>query len=333
MITQDTLNGHTCLWMENDQLKLAVLPHKGADIAEFIHNPSGIQFLMKTPAGLRPPGESPPIDFLENYEGGWQELFPNANDGCEVRGRSIPFHGEVALLPWEFQILQDDAEASEIALSVRCRQTPFTLERRMRLPQGSPRLEIQEKVTNVADEPWSFVWGHHLTLGDQFLEDGCQLEVPAELMVTPDQLAEPETARLAPGQSSFWPYARGRKPGEVVDLRAIPGPEAHSHDDIFLRVMERGVWSVTNPRLGLRFALEWDPSIFRWITLWMPYGGADLAPLTGIYGVGIEPWISRYPLAEAIAHGQALSLSPGESLATSLSARVEVVESKLDRSG
>ena len=312
--------------MENDHLKLAVLPRKGADIPEFIHKPSGIQFLMKTPGGLRPAGDRPPLDFLENYEGGWQELFPNANDGCEYRGRSIPFHGEVALLPWDFQILQDDAHASVIVLSVRCQQTPFYVERRMRLEQGSPRLEIQEKVTNEADEPWPFVWGHHLTLGDQFLEDGCRLEVAAELMASPDELYEPGTARLAPGQSSLWPFAQGRKPGEVVDLRAIPGPEAHTHDDISLRVADRGTWSVANPRLGLRFVMEWDPAVFRWVALWMPYGGADTAPLTGIYGVGVEPWVSRFPLAQAVAQGQALSLSPGESLAVSLSARVEDVK-------
>jgi galactose mutarotase-like enzyme len=325
MITLDITNGHTCLWMENDNLKLAVLPYKGADIAEFIHKPSGVQFLMRTPAGLQPPGEQPPADFLDNYEGGWQELFPNVNDACEYRGRSIPTHGEVALLPWEFQILQDDTQASEIALAVRCQQTPFYLERRLRLLQGSLQLEIQEKVTNEADEPWSFVWGHHLTLGDQFIEDGCRLEVPAELMITLDQLYEPETARLAPGQSSLWPFAQGRNPGEEVDLRYIPGRQAHSHDDIFLSIPEYGVWSVTNPRLGLRFVLEWDASIFRWVTLWMPYGGADLPPLTGIYGVGIEPWISRFPLAQADAQGQALSLQPGESLSTSLIARVEKV--------
>ena len=327
MITLDSLNGHTCLWMENEVLKMAVLPHKGADIPEFIHKPSGIQFLMKTPTGLQPPGEHSPVDFLENYEGGWQELFPNANDACEVRGRSIPFHGEVALLPWEFQILQDDAQACEITLAVRCLQTPFYLERRMRLQQGSSQLEIMEKVTNQADEPWPFVWGHHLTLGDQFLEGGCRLDVPAQIMVTPDQLYEPETARLAPAQSSLWPFARGRQPGEVVDLRLIPGRQVHTHDDIFLRVPDYGTWSVTNPRLGLRFVLEWDPSIFQWVTLWMPYGGAELPPLTGIYGVGIEPWTSRFSLAQAVAQGQALSLAPGESLTTRLSARVEELQS------
>jgi hypothetical protein len=58
----------------------------------------------------------------------------------------------------------------------------------------------------------------------------------------------------------------------------------------------------------------------------MPYGGADMPPLTGIYGVGVEPWVSRFPLVQAIAQGQALSLSPGASLTTHLSARVEQLQ-------
>jgi galactose mutarotase-like enzyme len=325
MIIKDTLNGHQALWLENETLKVAVLPSKGADIAEFIHKGSGIQFLMKTPSGLLPPGQRVPADFLENYEGAWQVLFPNANDACVYRGREIPFHGEVALLPWDDRTLQDEENSGEILLTVRCRQTPFRLERRMRLAPGSARLELHERVTNEGEEPWEFVWGQHLTLGGQFLENGCRLHVPARFLLTPDTIFEPATARLAPGQNSPWPMALGRKSGEVFDLQEIPGPEAHSHDDVFIGGLERGEYSVTNPRLGLRFTLEWDASVFPWVILWMPYGGADLPPLTGIYGVGIEPWVSRFPLAQAVQAGQALSLAPGQSLETTLAATIESI--------
>ena len=37
------------------------------------------------------------MEFLANYEGGWQELLPSCNDPCSYRGTEIPFHGEVAL--------------------------------------------------------------------------------------------------------------------------------------------------------------------------------------------------------------------------------------------
>src|SRR5690349_10367242 len=100
MLRQAEINGYEALWLENDQLQVAVLPDKGADIYALVHRPSGRDVLMRTPAGLQPPGPEPQRTFLERYEGAWQELFPNVGDACEYRGARLPMHGEVALLPW-----------------------------------------------------------------------------------------------------------------------------------------------------------------------------------------------------------------------------------------
>jgi galactose mutarotase-like enzyme len=325
MLRRDVIQGHEALWLENGQVQIAVLPRKGADIYAFIHVPTGVEFLMRTPDGLTPPGTSPPEDFLENYEGAWQELFPNHNDACTYRGRPIPFHGEVALLPWEVSVEADDARATTLKLMVDCRQTPFRLTRRMRLSSEGTTLELEAAVTSLSSEPEYFVWGHHIVLGGGFLMQGCVLEIPAGQITTRTELFEPATAVLAPGQDEPWPMARGRRPGKRIDLRAIPGPEAHTHDDACLTDLAEGRWTVTNPRLGLGFRLEWDAAIFPWVQIWQAYGGADLPPLTGIYGLGLEPWVSRFPLAQAIAHGQARRLAPGETLTTTL--RASVLES------
>jgi hypothetical protein len=321
MLIEGSFHGHPAFWLQNDLLRVGVLPQKGADIFELTYRPAGIQFLMETPWGLKPPGSQAPADFLENYEGGWQELLPNHNDACEIEGKSIPMHGEVALLPWEMQILRDDPQETVIRLQVHCRVTPFRLERTMRVQGNEARLWITEKVTNTSPQSADFVWGHHLTLGGNFLEDGCSFAAPVHAIHTPEVLYEAKTARLAAGQTSDWPFAQGRD-GKPIDLRSIPGPGAHTHDDVILSGLERGQYSVTNPRLKLRFELEWEKSVFPWIMFWQPYGGAEMPPLTGIYGVGIEPWTARYPLAEAIQQGQARRLAGGESLETVLVASV-----------
>jgi hypothetical protein len=191
----------------------------------------------------------------------------------------------------------------------------------MRLPTGTAQLEILGKVTNESDRSCEFVWGHHVTLGEAFLDGESRLEVPARTVMTPDVLFEPATARLAPGQISPWPAARDRK-GETIDLSAIPGSLVHSHDDAFLTALSSGHYTVTSPHNRLCFSLDWDEALFPWIAFWQPYGGADLAPFTGMYGVGIEPWISRYPLAEAVEKGQARNLAGGASLQTRLIASV-----------
>src|SRR5512140_3800094 len=104
-VRSETINGHPALYLENDLLRVSVLPHKGADIYEIIHLPTGIDCLMKAPVGLRPPGEGRQYAFLDNYEGGWQELFPSGNAECTVEGVRVPFHGEACLLPWDVEVL------------------------------------------------------------------------------------------------------------------------------------------------------------------------------------------------------------------------------------
>jgi hypothetical protein len=93
LLSQGSYQGHTALWLENDYLRITVLPEKGADICQITYKPNPIDLLLVTPAGLRPPADRPPTDFLENYEGGWQTLLPNVNDACEYRGAAIPMHG------------------------------------------------------------------------------------------------------------------------------------------------------------------------------------------------------------------------------------------------
>ncbi len=241
MIKQGLVNGHAACWLENERLRVGVLPGKGADIFDLAYkswaHPEPLQLLMQTPWGLQPPGPQPQADFLENYEGGWQELFPNANDGCLYRGQEIPFHGEVALESWKFEAPPPETEAGVLRLSVNCQKTPFRLERAMFLHKGESRLVIQEKVTNLGAEPYDFVWGHHLTLGGDFLEAGCDLEVPAREFFTPDVLFEPLTAQLEPAQSGKWPFARTRRPG-TVDLRKYP--------DVTLTRTTMSSWAVCN---------------------------------------------------------------------------------------
>lgn len=326
-VSTGTVNGWQSLVLENGALRVVVLPEKGADIYELIHVDTGIDVLFKGPWGLRAPG-APPLEgsgddeFMWNYEGGWQELFPSVNDACTYRGNRIPFHGEVASLPWEYDVVENDGNEATVRLWTRCRQTPFRLERVMRLRRDEPELALEGTVVNESAEAAHFVWGQHCVLGPPFLEPGCRLEVPAGTIVTPSELWEAETARLAAGQREPWPDARLRS-GGTVDLREVPGPEAESHDDLFVTDLEAGWLCVRQPRSALAFRLEWDAAVFGWVVLWQPYGGARALPLRGSYALGVEPWTSRLTLEEAVAAGEARELVGGGRFQTTVRARLE----------
>jgi hypothetical protein len=323
-LRQSMLNGWRALTLSSDLLEVTVLPDKGADIYALADRVSGIDPLFKAPWGLQPPG-SPPREgsagaaFLENYEGAWQELFPNTNDACVYRGALLPFHGEVATLPWAWSA-EGGADAVAVRFTVDCRRTPFRLERLMRLPHGERTLVLEESVRNTSAEPAQFVWGHHCVLGPPLVAAGAELRVPCRTIVTVPELWE-DTARLAPGQRSRWPVARGRDGGEV-DLSRIPGPEAASHDDVYLTDFDDGWAEVRNPAVATGFRLEWDPAVFRWLISWQPFGGAHKMPLRGAYGLGIEPWTTGGNLAAAVASGEAIELASGGLLATTVVARM-----------
>ena len=305
--------------LESEELRVVVLPDRGAEIVELLHRPSGVDPLFRAPWGLDPPGSparagSDGHAFLEVYAGGWQELFPSVNDPCTYRGRAIPFHGEVATLPWDCA-----RDGDSLRCTVRCRETPFLLERVMRLEDAS--LVVEERVRNEGREPAHFVWGHHCVLGPPFLEAGCRLHVPARRIETIPEMWE-ETARLEPGQRETWPQARLRR-GGTADLTVVPGPEEGSHDDVYLTDLYGGWAAVENPRLGLAFRLEWDPAVFHWLISWQPYGGARAMPLAGSYALGVEPWVTRLNLEQAVGAGEAFELEPGTEFATTLRAEIQ----------
>jgi galactose mutarotase-like enzyme len=318
-LAANTVAGWRALALRNDNLEVVVLPDKGAEIHSLRHLPSATELLFQAPWGLPSP-DAPPREgsagnaFLERYAGGWQELFPSVNDATTYRDMAIPFHGEVATLPWECS-----ASSGALRAAVRSRLTPFRLERSMRL-EGA-RLVLDETVTNEGDESAHFVWGHHLVLGPPFVEAGCVLDAPARTIETIPEVWE-ETARLEPGQREQWPHARLRG-GGTVDLRTVPGPEAGSHDDVYLTDLDAGRATVTNPRLELRFRIEFDAQVFRWLICWQPYGGAHAAPLAGAYALGVEPWVSRHPLGAAVERGEAIEVAAGSSFSTSLAVEVE----------
>jgi Domain of unknown function (DUF4432) len=310
--TDVAVAGWRALTIGDDVLRAVILPERGAEVHSLVHVPTGTELLFHAPWGLRPP-DPERSSFLDRYAGGWQELFPSANDETTYRGETLPFHGEVALLPWECE-LEDGA----LVCRVRCQRTTFLLERTMRI---DGELVLEERVTNEGEVSSHFTWGHHLVLGPPFLERGCRLDVPARTIVTIPQMWE-DTARLESDQVSTWPHARLRD-GGTVDLREIPGPEARSHDDVYLTDLEHGVVVVHGS--SLRFRLRFDHRLFRWLISWQPYGGAQAQPLAGSYALGIEPWVSRLPLGEAVGAGEAIELEPGASLETTLAVEVAAV--------
>ena len=118
---------------ENSEIRVEVLADKGTDIVSFLHKPSDTDFMWHRPGGLRSaPLESTPrgVDefvFVDAYEGGWQECFPNGGQSVAYKGTQLPFHGELLAAPFGVEVLEDTPEVVSVRLSAETMRTPFRL--------------------------------------------------------------------------------------------------------------------------------------------------------------------------------------------------------------
>ena len=330
-----TYRGMRMLILENSELRVVVVPDKGSDIVSFRHQPSNTEFLWESPIGLRNPAHyvptvsAPEGPFHDLYEGGWQELLPGAGGFTpqSYLGALIGLHGEVALLPWHCAIERDTPDEVRARLTVETVRSPFRVEKWLTLRKGEARLVIEERLTNLGDEEVPFMWGHHPVFGQPFLEPSCQIDVPAGRVLTPlteDGSPFQPSSRLPSNREFSWPIVQTIE-GETVDLSRVPDPAIRTADLVYLTDLRDGWLAITNQDRKVGFGLAFDPSVFRYVWLWQPYGGAWGAPWYGrIYACGLEPH-SSWPvqgLGEAIKNGSVLRLGPRQSFETKFVAMV-----------
>ncbi|MBC7334272.1 MAG: hypothetical protein H5T85_07450, partial [Actinobacteria bacterium] len=76
-------NGYRSLVLENEVIRICINLDKGSDIYEFLYKPNDVDFMWKSPLEIRGNRKTPFTrnleygNFLDIYEGGWQDILPN----------------------------------------------------------------------------------------------------------------------------------------------------------------------------------------------------------------------------------------------------------------
>ena len=322
-----TYRGVETAVIENEQLRVVVLTGKGADIYQFVHKPTDVDFLWRSPWGVRDPSAFTPTTgsgvgvWLDFYEGGWQTVFPGGGYPSEYRGADLGLHAEANTMPWDHAIVEDTPERVSIRFWVRTYRTPFFFEKTLTLRSGSAVLEIDEALTNEAEEQVHCIWGQHIAVGAPFLSEDCFIDLPGGRLMTHPADWDPAN-RLKPGFEGPWPWSE-RKDGTRVDMSKITPREDRVNEMSYVTDMPDGWYAITNRRKGLGFGVVYPKDLFRYLWYWQSLGGGFGYPWYGrTYNVGIEPFTSytNEGLQQAVENGTALALEPGERVTASLRA-------------
>jgi hypothetical protein len=314
--------------LENELLRVTVLLDRGAEIVEFRYKPLDLDPLLRMPGELRDPAHGlasmPGASgtFLDYYAGGWQEILPNGGGPVSYQGVDHGQHGEVCLLPWSSDVLDEGPERVALRCSVRALRTPLYLERVMTLERGRATLTLEERLTNEAGQPLDVMWGHHVAFGLPFLDHGATIFTSARTLLSHEELPGFAPRRLEKSQRSSWPHARAAD-GDTIDMSVVPPhAQASGREMSYLTDFDGPAWyAIANREQQAGFAMRWDGTLFRFLWLWQEFDYTKGFPWWGrTYTMALEPWTS-YPtlgLPEAIARGTQLTLQPGQVVTTRL---------------
>jgi hypothetical protein len=290
-------NGIEAVALSNEQIRITVLANKGADIYELIHVPSGVDVMWKSPLGLRAPthgwfASDSQTAWLEMYEGGWQELFPNGGDACQYKGVELNFHGESSTLPWRYKIVKESGDEVIVDFTVQLFRSPLRCTRRMILGAGDGHVRFQEEMTNLAGESIDFMWGHHPAYGAPFLSGDTRIYTNAQTIWADRIHTAPHTV-LLPGAKARWP--NGEAPaGRTVDMSRVPGEAEPRNTLAYLMDFDGAPWyALVNHQLEVGVGLAWSAEVFRYLWFWQElYGSSGFPFYQRTYTMALEPWSS-----------------------------------------
>jgi galactose mutarotase-like enzyme len=294
--------GFRALIIENEELRLTILPEYGAKIFQFILKKTDRDLLYHNPrVEIRRPVYGVNVD--DWWHGGIDECIPTGQR-CTYRGDEYPPLGEVWSMPWDCEIEKDSEDEVAIHLSRNAVIAPLRVERWITLRANDSIVEMRHKITNVGYSNFEFLWGIHPGLA---INPSSRIDIPSSKVIIDE--SAPNNRLGTNGSHYTWPYAKTQF-GEQVDMRLVQAPESKTLDMQFATEFSEGWLALTDTYAKVGFGFAFPKDVFKCIWLWLVYGG-----WRGLYCAAIEAW-TGYPgrLDLAVKNGTNAALEAGASL-------------------
>ncbi len=301
-LIETTWKGARAFALENDALRVTVLPEHGARIASLVHRPTGREILwwpddldtLPAPTYAMSYADHPAVGVDECVPTIWADTF---------RGVSLPDHGEAWSLPWGV-----DATDEAIETAVLLRRTPFALTRRLSLLDSAVRLDYL--LTNTSEEPYPALWALHPLMRWR----------PGTRVVLPPSVADVEIGSVG-GQSPLpaytagasWPYVAAHPHNLDLAAAQLNADGAAASTKLYAGPLapDAGWAALHDAAGGFAVGFAFPTDVCTHLGLWLNRGDWG-----GYTHVALEPATGPTEfLSGAAARGAALTV-PGDGSAT-----------------
>ena len=238
--------------LQNEQIKLVVLPERGGKLASLTDAESGLELLAQPRDGVYPP-LAPHMPFDDAAASGFDDVFPSMGEPARANEwQAVPDHGFIWSSPMR-------AEREPDGLTLSLNGSAWRYEKRVRL--NGNRALLDWRIQNIGERQQPFLWVCHCLWR---LENDMRFFMPTEAAVDVLDALEPPAAMPQTVIAS----------GAMIK-RYLAKP---------VGIGECGfVW----PSAGLRVTMRFEG--LEWLGFWMSNGGWHGArqfafePATGYY--------------------------------------------------
>lgn len=173
------------------------------------------------------------------------------------------------------------------------------IERRFSVADGSPTIEVETRI--AARAPCELPWGVHPTFRLPNEPGAFEIGFGGKATAfTYPGFFEAGVSRVAHGKVGARIDAVPMLDGSVQSFAALPLP--FDTEELLLVAGHEGVARLTNRAEGYRVVMEWDPSVFPGVLMWVSNRGRRYPPWNGRHlGLGVEPVSAPFDLGHAHA--------------------------------
>jgi hypothetical protein len=277
-ILPTTVGSMKGLILENEKVRVVLIPEFGARILSLTYKPTEWEFAWHDP---RVPMGKPTREVEFENVSGFFDCVPTC-EPCTFKGRKLPPAGEVAFEPW--RVVKKEKRRGSIAVTMQrqCDVYPLMVRKSVTISRNEPVVKLDYKLTNLSEEVLEYHYSGHNTLR---IEPTYRIVLPSE--VTEVKRGMAVTDRLGNlGDEIPWPMTAD-KSGKALDLSMVGQPCDGTGENLYTPKLKEAWCAAFNESrreaIGFSFQAEVLPYILVWINYggWRDYYHMPLEPTTG----------------------------------------------------
>lgn len=286
------------LYLENDVLKLAVLPGLGAKIASLVYKPQNFEVFFQPVKGkydLPAYGD----EFAAYDTSGSDEMFPTIDVCNDIANPATqwPDHGEIWALPWQCMF-----DSKGLYGRVQGVMHNYIFERHITL--NGNEVNLAYRITNKDNRLLHGLWAFH---GLVAVDEQTEILLPGV-----DKVINVHDSALLGDVDSLHSYPVN---AAGIDLSKIAPPSTNKSEKYYVNgPVQEGNCSLLLNKQQLEYQLLFNPKKLPYLGIWINEGG-----FKNEYNVALEPCNGFYDTAEMAAkNGTLTPIKPGQSITFNL---------------